>query len=571
MMVQRYVFFAEKVYEIRKSYIFITIWEYFSSRIGKKAVILQQKKLTHINIYMKKIVTLSALLLLSFVAVQAQPITAGSHTRVETVYGPIEGYQDGSIFTFKGIRYAKAERFMPPQAPDKFTEIRQCKVWGPQAPQNESLRWNDRNSQTDYGFGNQFVTEPMDEQGCLVLNVWTPGLGDSKKRPVFVWIHGGGYTGGSCHDLPCYEGRALAEAGDIVVVSLNHRLNILGYANLTALGGKYSQSVNLGQQDIVKALEWVRDNISRFGGDPAQVTIGGQSGGGGKVSTLLAMPSAKGLFHRAVVQSGSTLRQAEPEATRQFGLALAQELGQPATAQADFSKYTYDELNYAVSRLSQRGIRSGFSPVVDGVILPQHPFDPASPLAKDVPMLIGTDFNEFTFDVSQDMTWAEAESSVRQRMGEEQGSKFIAAFRKAYPDALPKEMTYVDTGFRAGALRQAAAKSAQGGAPAYLYLFTWKPESNALGASHGMELPFMLHNVSLQREMTGASPAAYKFEQLISSMWIAFIKTGNPNVKGLPKWEPYTAETGVTMILDNKCRPLQHHDRDLMQMSRSIW
>ena len=571
MMVQRYVFFAEKVYEIRKSYIFITIWEYFSSRIGKKAVILQQKKLTHINIYMKKIVTLSAMLLLSFVAVQAQPITAGSHTRVETVYGPIEGYQDGSIFTFKGIRYAKAERFMPPQAPDKFTEIRQCKVWGPQAPQNESLRWNDRNSQTDYGFGNQFVTEPMDEQGCLVLNVWTPGLGDSKKRPVFVWIHGGGYTGGSCHDLPCYEGRALAEAGDIVVVSLNHRLNILGYANLTALGGKYSQSVNLGQQDIVKALEWVRDNISRFGGDPAQVTIGGQSGGGGKVSTLLAMPSAKGLFHRAVVQSGSTLRQAEPEATRQFGLALAQELGQPATAQADFSKYTYDELNYAVSRLSQRGIRSGFSPVVDGVILPQHPFDPASPLAKDVPMLIGTDFNEFTFDVSNDMTWTEAEASVRQRMGEEQGSKFIAAFRKAYPDALPKEMTYVDTGFRAGALRQAAAKSAQGGAPAYLYLFTWKPESNALGASHGMELPFMLHNVSLQREMTGASPAAYKFEQLISSIWIAFIKTGDPNVKGLPKWEPYTAETGVTMILDNKCRPLQHHDRDLMQMSRSIW
>ena len=571
MMVQRYVFFAEKVYEIRKSYIFITIWEYFSSRIGKKAVILQQKKLTHINIYMKKIVTLSAMLLLSFVAVQAQPITAGSHTRVETVYGPIEGYQDGSIFTFKGIRYAKAERFMPPQAPDKFTEIRQCKVWGPQAPQNESLRWNDRNSQTDYGFGNQFVTEPMDEQGCLVLNVWTPGLGDSKKRPVFVWIHGGGYTGGSCHDLPCYEGRALAEAGDIVVVSLNHRLNILGYANLTALGGKYSQSVNLGQQDIVKALEWVRDNISRFGGDPAQVTIGGQSGGGGEVSTLLAMPSAKGLFHRAVVQSGSTLRQAEPEATRQFGLALAQELGQPATAQADFSKYTYDELNYAVSRLSQRGIRSGFSPVVDGVILPQHPFDPASPLAKDVPMLIGTDFNEFTFDVSQDMTWAEAESSVRQRMGEEQGSKFIAAFRKAYPDALPKEMTYVDTGFRAGALRQAAAKSAQGGAPAYLYLFTWKPESNALGASHGMELPFMLHNVSLQREMTGASPAAYKFEQLISSIWIAFIKTGDPNVKGLPKWEPYNADTGVTMILDNKCRPLQHHDRDLMQMSRSIW
>ena len=503
-------------------------------------------------------------------AAQAQPITAGEHTRVTTVYGPIEGYKDGNIFTFKGIPYAKAERFMPPQAPDHFDRLRQCKLYGPQAPQGESLRWNPNNG-TDYAFGNQFVIEPMDEQGCLVLNVWTPGLGSAKKRPVFVWIHGGGYAGGSGHDLPCYEGRALAEAGDIVVVNLNHRLNILGYADLTGLGGKYSQSVNLGMQDIVKALEWVRDNIDRFGGDPQQVTIGGQSGGGGKVSTLLAMPSAKGLFKRAIVQSGSTLRQADPAQTRKFGLALAEELGQPADATADFSKYSYEELNAAVRRLGQRGVRGGFSPVVDGTILPQHPFDPASECCRDVPMLIGTNFNEFTFDISRGLTWAEAEAQVKQRQGEEQGQKFIDAFKKAYPQAEPKEMTYVDTGFRAGAVRQAAAKARQGGAPAYLYLFTWRPESNALGASHGMELPFMLHNVSLQREMTGASDKAYKFEKLISGIWLSFIKTGNPNVKGLPRWEPYTEATGVTMILDNKCEPRQHHDRDLMQLSRSIW
>ncbi len=519
---------------------------------------------------MKKRLTLFATIVVMAINAVAQPITAGTHTRVETTYGTIEGYQDGSIFTFKGIQYAKAERFMPPQAPDKLTGIRQCKVYGPQAPQDESLRWNDRNSQTDYGFGNQFVTEPMDEKACLVLNVWTPSINDKKRRPVFVWIHGGGYTGGSAHDLPCYEGRALAEAGDIVVVSLNHRLNILGYADLTGLGGKYAQSVNLGMQDIVKALEWVRDNITRFGGNPNEVTIGGQSGGGGKVSTLLAMPSAKGLFKRAIVQSGSTLRQSLPEQTRPFGPALAQELGQPATDQADFSKFSYEELNRAVSRMGQRGIRSGFSPVVDGTILPQHPSEPASPVSKDVPMLIGTDFNEFTFDIGRDMTWAEAEAAVRQRQGN-RADQYIAAFKKAYPNAEPREMTYVDTGFRAGAVRQAAAKAEQGGAPAYLYLFTWKPESNALGASHGMELPFMLHNVSLQREMTGASEKAYKFEQLISSIWLAFIKTGNPNTKGLPKWEPYNAETGVTMILDNKCEPRQHHDRELMQMSRSIW
>ena len=321
---------------------------------------------------MHKTIIILMLALTIATATEAQPITAGEHTRVQTVYGPIEGYQDGSIFTFKGIRYAKAERFMPPEKPDSFTKLRQCKVYGPQAPQGESLRWNEGNSQSDYGFGNQFVTEPMDEQQCLVLNVWTPSINDQKRRPVFVWIHGGGYAGGSGHDLPCYEGRALAEAGDIVVVNLNHRLNVLGYLDLTGLGGKYAKSVNLGQQDIVKALEWVHDNIALFGGNPDEVTIGGQSGGGGKVSTLLAMPSAKGLFKRAIVQSGSTLRQALPEQTQAFGRAFAQELGQPATAQADFSRFTYDELNHALTRLAQRGMRSMLSPVVDGTILPQH-------------------------------------------------------------------------------------------------------------------------------------------------------------------------------------------------------
>ena len=246
-------------------------------------------------------------------------ITAGENTRVETTYGTIEGYLDGTIYTFKGIRYAKAERFMPPQAPDRWEGVRQCKLYGPQTPQTETLNYNDNNTQTDYGFGNQFFLEPMDE-ACQVLNVWTPSITDGKKRPVFLWIHGGGYSSGSGHDLPCYEGRSLALKGDIVVVNINHRLNVLGYLDLTGLGGKYAQSVNLGQQDIVKALEWVRDNIARFGGDPASVTIGGQSGGGGKVSALLAMPAAKGLFRRAVVQSGSFLNVADPAATRQQGI-----------------------------------------------------------------------------------------------------------------------------------------------------------------------------------------------------------------------------------------------------------
>lgn len=507
---------------------------------------------------------------LSAISALAQPITAGEHTRVNTVYGPIEGYLDGKIYTFKGIQYAKADRFLAPEYPDKFDRLRQCKLYGPQAPQSESLRWNG-NNQTDYAFGNQFVLEPMDEKNCLVLNVWTPSINDSKRRPVFVWIHGGGYATGSGHDLPCYEGRALAEAGDIVVVNINHRLNILGYIDLSGLGSKYAKSVNLGMQDIVKSLEWIRDNISKFGGDPSNVTIGGQSGGGGKVSTLLAMPSAKGLFKRAIVQSGSTLRQGDSQNSQRFGKAFAEELGQPADGTADFSRFTYEELNEAANKVSRKGIRAGFSPVVDGTILPQHPFAPAAETSRDVPMLIGTNFNEFTFDISKDMTEAEAVSAVKKRMGEENGAKFVAAFRKAYPSAPAKAMTYIDTSFRAGAVSQASAKSKQNGAPAYLYLFTWAPENNALGASHGMELPFMLHNVSQQREMTGGSESAYKFEKVISSIWLSFIKTGNPNVAGLPKWEPYNDQNGVTMILDNQCRPLSHHDKELMQLSRPVW
>ena len=484
-------------------------------------------------------------------------ISAGENTRVETTYGTIEGYLDGSIYTFKGIRYAKAERFMPPQAPDRFEGIRQCKLYGPQTPQTETLLYNDNNTQTDYGFGNQFFLEPMDE-ACQVLNVWTPSIRDEKKRPVFLWIHGGGYSSGSGHDLPCYEGRALALKGDIVVVNINHRLNVLGYLDLTALGGKYAQSVNLGQQDIVKALEWVRDNISRFGGDPGDVTIGGQSGGGGKVSALLAMPSAHGLFKKAVVQSGSFLNVADPAVTRQQGLAFVEALGVKPGPDADLSGFSYDELLAA-----SRKVRAGAGPVGDGTIITLKPGDPAAPgISCDVPLLVGTNFNEFTFDVNING----AESAVRETLGKRYGERvdaYLDAFRSAYPDAPLKDAVYVDLNFRSGAVRQAAAKAEQGGAPAYLYLFNWRPD-NALGASHGMELPFMFNNVQNMREMTGGTDRAYKFQETVSDIWLSFIKTGNPGIQGIPAWEPYSAENGFTMVLDDECRGVRHLDDTLL-------
>ena len=506
-------------------------------------------------------------------------ITAGENTQVKTIYGTVEGYLDGTIYTFKGIPYAKAERFMPPQDPDSFEGVRMCKIYGPQAMQDEHLRWNFEPSQADYAFGNQFVVEKMDEQGCLVLNVWTPGINDGKKRPVFLWCHGGGFSSGSAHDLPCYEGYSLAKKGDIVVVNLNHRLNVLGYVDLSALGGKWSESVNLGQQDIVKALEWIHKNIDRFGGDPGQVTVGGQSGGGGKVSNLLAMPSAKGLFQRATVQSGSGLGTGKKEVSQKLGLAFVKELGlTPATADR-LKDFSYEELVEAGNRAARKlaaesgatGRRMfGFAPTEDGKIITSQPFGPDAPeVSKDVAMLIGTNFNEFFFDMHADLSREQVIKKLSERMGQEKTARFVEAFEKAYPEADPNDMLYIDTGARWRAVQQAASKSRQGGAPAYLYMFNWRPQVNTLGASHGMELPFMFNNVSLQREMTGATPRAYRFQENVSDAWLSFIKTGKPAAKGLPEWKAYDETTGYTMVLDDVSRLGSNYDRELLEIANS--
>ena len=453
------------------------------------------------------------------------PIVSDQSTTTNTVYGPVQGYRDGSIYTFKGIPYAKAERFMPPQKPDTHTEVVKHRTYGPKAPQtqlNQTTIWQG-NSQSDNDFGFQFVLEPMDENDCLVLNVWTPGLNDGKKRPVFVWFHGGGFHTGSGHDMPCYEGRALAEKGDIVVVTVNHRLNTLGYFDMSKLGGQYSESANLGMQDLVKSLEWVNENIANFGGDPESVTIGGQAGGGGKVSTVMMMPAAKGLFKRAIVQSGSFASQPENIYGELYARALLNELGLKEDDREGLKAVPYEKLVEAANKstrtvnmtLEKQGVKvpRTMGPVLDGKHIVGPGFENGAPeVSAEVPMMIGWNFNEFDF-----------------LNGKE------------------------DTMFRDGAIRQASNKAKQGKADVYLYMFNWKPEGNSLGACHGMELPFMFNNIELQPEMTGATKEAYELADKMSSAWIAFIRNGNPNTKGLPTWEPYNDNTSPTMIFDNKC------------------
>lgn len=473
---------------------------------------------------MKKMLVTMAAFLLGAAAVFAQgPVISDESTVVNTVYGKVQGYLDGNVYTFKGIPYAEAERFMPPTAPKVHEGTLMCRRYGPVAPQNLSLNYNG-NWQSDYDFGFQFKIEPMSEEHCLVLNVWSKGINDGKKRPVFVWFHGGGFVNGSAVNLPTYEGRALAEKGDIVVVSVNHRLNVLGYFDMSGLGGRFSESVNLGQQDLVKSLEWINKNIERFGGDPDCVTIAGQSGGGGKVSTVMMMPSAKGLFHRAIVQSGSYVRYQTNEDSKLYANALLNELGIKADDKAALDAVPYDELVEAANKavrmvnaaLEAKGLPApggNNSPVIDGKYVVGPGFDQKAPeISADVPMIIGWNYNEFDY-------------------------------------ATGKE----DIRFRDGAINQANVKSSQGKAPVYLYMFNWKPAGNVLGACHGMELAFMFNNIALQTEMNGGTREAYELSDKMSSAWINFIKTGDPNVKGLPNWQPYTEKKGTTMIFDYKC------------------
>ncbi|HYQ58600.1 MAG TPA: carboxylesterase family protein [Draconibacterium sp.] len=533
---------------------------------------------------MRKLIVTVLILTTSIIASnsygQPGPIEVGENIAVvPTEYGKVRGYIDDGIYAFKGIPYAKADRFMPPQAPDKWDDVRQCTIYGPQAMQGKAQSWR---GQGDSNFGFQASNEPMDEYESFVINVWSKGINDGKKRPVFVWLHGGGYSSGSGNQFPYFDGRSLAAKGDIVVVSVNHRLNILGYLDLSGLGGKYSESVNLGMQDLVAGLKWVNSNIENFGGDPNKVTIAGQSGGGGKVSTLMAMPSAVGLFQGAIIQSGSYLTVAEGDLTKAYGLAFVKALGITPEEADKLNDFSYEELVQAQRGASEIMSEQGYTnigriinPTVDGEYIEQHPFDPAPPeFAKDIAMIIGSNLNERSSHNRQlitPQTMEQVRATLTERYGAENAEKYIAAYQEAYPDDdEPQHILTKD--IRTSPLAQASIKVAQGGAPVYVYLFEWQSPVNdgSLGAAHGMELPFVFNNIEMARTQTGGGKDALELEDKMSSAWINFIKTGDPNCKELPKWTPYTPEKGATMIFDNECKVLNNHDKKLIDLVNSL-
>ena len=501
---------------------------------------------------------------------------------VKTELGLVAGYREGSTYIYKGIPYAQAERFMPPTPVEAWEGVRSCRAYGPTAPQAVRTGWQSDEAAFAFNWDDGFPGE-----NCQRLNIWTTSLGDSKKRPVMVWLHGGGYSAGSGQELPSYDGRHLAEK-DVVVVSLNHRLNVLGFLDLSAFGEKYAKSGNVGMLDIVAALRWVKNNIANFGGDPDNVTIFGQSGGGGKVSTLMSMPDAKGLFHKAIVQSGSTLTTMTSEWSRRIGVAILDELHLSASQIDSLATVPYERLlkagAAAVEKVkkenaSATGLLFGWSPTVDGVVLPRHPFSPDAPeQSRDIPMIIGTTFTEFAASAyvpqMRNLTEDKVMEMVRNNYVDIT-EKFVEAYQKAYPNYKPADLIDTDFMFRSQAITQGRLKAQQGGAKVWMYLFGWQSPvlNGALRSTHCMEIPFVFNNADVHASMTGGGEAALKLADRMSDAWVNFARCGNPNgekgIEGVPSWEPFTVQDGNTMWWDNECKILKSHDAEVIEIATS--
>jgi para-nitrobenzyl esterase len=489
---------------------------------------------------------------------------AAASPTVATTAGKIRGTLGSGVFAFKGVPYgattAGAGRFQPPGKPKPWTGVREATALGPRSPQLLSLFHGQVPPEVEV----MDRDEAMGED-CLVLNVWTPTLDAARKLPVMVWLHGGGYTSGSGGFI-CYDGLQLAKKHDVVVVTVNHRLSALGYLYLAGFGSeRFAASSNLGNLDIVAALEWVRDNIATFGADPANVTLFGQSGGGGKVSSLMAMPAAHGLFRRAIVQSGAAVKGMSRDA--------ASQTAERYLARLNLKPGQLDQLpGLPLQQLLAASDATGgppmpFGPVMDGRSLPVDPFDPTAPeLSGSVPLLIGTVETEVTFFPGQQLEPiddATLHAKVKQLLrtaSDADADRVIAAYRKGRPDRANTDLWLImasDATFRANVVLEAERKAEQTQAAVYQYYFTWRSpvREGKLRTYHTLEIPFVFDNVDAAQSMTGTGADRYALATQMSSAWAAFARTGNPNHPGLPDvWVPYDNTRRAVMVFNNQSR-----------------
>lgn len=471
---------------------------------------------------------------------------------VQTEKGKIRGSIEDDIYQYLGIPYAVAnERFTRAEAVKSWDGVFEATKVGAMSPQSGMLGMSARNQEGT-------------DNNCQNLNIWTPGIQDGKKRAVMVWLHGGGFSTGTANS-ELYNGEDLSKAGNVVVVSVNHRLGVSGFLDLSDYGDKYHYSANAGLDDIVKALEWIQDNIEEFGGDPDNVALFGQSGGGAKVLALMTSPYAKGLFERGIVQSGATETMGVTFSSKEASHALTEHILEKLNITSenieDIQNVSMDELQKASEDALQEtaeefqipapltdGYAMEWGPVVDGDYLPENPVTAKSfaENGKDIELLIGSNLNEWTTMMGQDQG----------DMTEEE----VKAYESAYPDKDSDNAKKVDTLIRIPMLKIMSHKAAQGGANVYAYVFTWENGSNAgRGVNHGAEIPYVFDHRQDNED-------AQKFADQVSQAWINFAKTGVPSADGLPEWEPYDNEKGATMILDKKSNLRYGHDRELMKL-----
>ena len=499
-------------------------------------------------------------------ALQAQtsaPAVHASHLNgplffdVETTSGAVRGMANTGIKIFRGIPYgadtAGRNRFMPPKKPAAWSGTRTCIGYGPIAPQTAS------GFRSDYAqliqWDKHIGTGGMGED-CLSLNVWTPGVNDNAKRAVLVSFHGGGWATGSGNG-PMYDGGQLALLGDVVVVTVNHRLASFGYTHLAAVGApaEFASAGVCGVMDMVASLQWVRDNIAAFGGDPSRVMIFGQSGGGSKTSTLLGTPAAKGLFHRAAVQSGSTLRLVDEAAAEKSADLLLKQLGLTRARIAEIQRLPWEQLLQA--QTEARG--ATFTPVMDGKYLPHHPFDPSAPAeSRDVPVIISTTLEDAALRLTNfDLTDSGLTALLNDRF-KGNASEILALYKPVTTGKTPfliQAQVFTDTQARSRAITQAERKAAAGGAPAYMYIWEWATPAfdGKHGAVHGhdVDASFNLYRNGICGTGEKAGRALAK---RLSSTFVAFAKTGSPNNDQIPNWPAYDAATRATMVFDVNTR-----------------
>jgi para-nitrobenzyl esterase len=495
------------------------------------------------------------------VAADAVSVTAA------TSAGSVRGTAIDGINVFKGIPYggmtAGKNRFMPPTKPTPWTGTRDALAYGPTAPQTT-------------GSAPARAGALPEGEDCLVLNVFTPALGNGRRRPVMVWLHGGGFSSGSGSG-PVLDGTNLARTSDVVVVTINHRLNVFGFTYLGDVAGSdFAFSGGAGMLDIVAALEWVRDNIDRFGGDPNLVTIFGQSGGGRKVATLMSMPMARGLFHRAIIESGAVLRLTTREDANHATDLLLAELGLARGQTRELQNVPMAQLlaaNAAVNaKLTVREPgQTANSPTVDGKALPAHPWDPAGPaISADIPLMIGYARTEETwYDRPTPEALALDEAGLKLRAAKRIGgdpARVIDAFRKGHPDATPWDLwILIATDHPRGTYSRELArrKAAQAGAPVFLYRFDWEtPEGGGhMRSPHTVEIPFVFNNIKVAGPLISKMPEAQALATRVSAAWVAFARTGTPNTSALPKWPVYSAASRDTMLFNDASRVEQDPER----------